>query len=140
MQCAEYQDGIWVVNGIMAMHQQIHLHNFSTYLLECKQPKLSLAETTYHSPPQAPAICQPLPNHPQILLLTCPCFTFFMNAQSHNIIQLSLSHPPNVSNLSSLLMNYQILMKAAHSRCFMEGEINWQVNLADWNIMQIYGV
>jgi hypothetical protein len=31
-------------------------------------------------------------------------------------------------------------MKAADSRCFMEGEINWQVNVAEWNIMPIYGV
>jgi hypothetical protein len=31
-------------------------------------------------------------------------------------------------------------MAAADSRCFMEGEINWQVNVADWNIMWIYAV
>ena len=37
-------------------------------------------------------------------------------------------------------MNYQLLAKAADNRCFMEGEINWQANLADWNIMRIYGV
>jgi hypothetical protein len=31
-------------------------------------------------------------------------------------------------------------MKAADSRCFMEGEINWHVNVAERNIMQIYAV
>ena len=37
-------------------------------------------------------------------------------------------------------MNYQLLMKAADSRGFMEGEINRQVNEAEWNIMRIYAV
>ena len=31
-------------------------------------------------------------------------------------------------------------MKVADSRCLIEGEINWQVNVAEWNIMRIYGV
>jgi hypothetical protein len=31
-------------------------------------------------------------------------------------------------------------MKAADSRCFMEGEINWQVIVAERNIKQIYAV
>ena len=57
------------------------------------------------------------------LLLTCPCFTFFVSALSHNI-----SHFFHIFQLSqifsSLLMNFQLLTKAADSRCFMEGEIN----------------
>jgi len=37
-------------------------------------------------------------------------------------------------------MKYKLLMNAADSRCFMESEYNWQVNVADWNIMQNYWV
>jgi len=37
-------------------------------------------------------------------------------------------------------MKYKQLMNAADSRCFMESENNWQVNIADSNIMRVYGV
>ena len=143
MQCAEYQEGIWVVNGIMAMLQQDHLHNVITYLLQCKQPKKK-TESNYTQPPplrpqkkKTPAIHQRSPSHP----LNFCCWHVLASPPSwvHDPTT-SFNHPFDILQksqiFSSLIMSCQLLMAAADSRCFMEGEINWQVNVVDWNIMR----
>jgi len=139
MQCAENQDGIWVYNGIITTHQQNHLHNLRTYVPEYKQTKAGLAQTKHPTPPTN-AIQQPSMNHPQILT------SWHVVASPSSCVHdptsfIHLLHILRMSQIfSSLFMNYQLCMKTADSRCFIEGEINWQVNVADWNIMWICGV
>jgi len=126
MQCAQYRDGIQVYSGIMNMHQQNHLHNLGTYIPECKQPNAGLAESKPLSPQHKP-------------------FTNFQwTTYKLSVADMSLLHFLHILQMSqifsSLLMNYQLLMRAADSRCYTEGEINWRVNVADWNIVWVYGV
>jgi len=98
------------------MHQQNHLDNLGTYVPEC------LAQTKPHSPKHTPfTTFNERPTDSQ--LLTCPCFTFScVHNPTSFIHSLHILHMSQI--FSSFLINYQLLMKAADSTCFMEGEIN----------------
>jgi len=106
MQCAEYQDGIRVQNGIITMPQQNHLHNLGTYVPECKQPKAGLAQTKHPS-----SRCM------QFTFNEPPRFSVADMSLLHLLHVCTIPHlsfTPYMSQIfSSLLTNYQLLIKAA---------------------------